>query len=223
VLKETVKRIPGVYAAYRTWLNLRFKGSAAYWEERYVGGGISGDGSYGELAAFKAEVLNALVADERIERVLELGCGDGNQLALARYPHYIGLDVSRTALQMCMARFSDDATKSFFLYEPTCFRDNADVFAADCTLSLDVLYHLVEDGVYDKYLAHLFGAARRFAVIYSSDRSDVAVTLRQAAHVRHRPFTTDVAERFPGFRLRMHVPNRFPERSFASFYVYERV
>jgi SAM-dependent methyltransferase len=222
VFKETVKRIPGVHAAYRAWNNLRFKGSAEYWEDRYVEGGTSGDGSYGELAAFKAEVLNALIESERIESVLELGCGDGNQLSLARYPRYVGLDVSRKALEMCMGRFASDQTKSFFLYEPRCFRDNAGVFAADCTLSLDVLYHLIEDGVYEKYLADLFGAARRFVGIYSSDRTDLAVALRQAAHVRHRHFTADVAARFTGFRLRTHVPNRYPERSFASFYIYER-
>jgi hypothetical protein len=43
-------------------------------------------GSYGKFAAFKAEVLNAFVQEMRVDTVIEFGCGDGNQLTLARYP-----------------------------------------------------------------------------------------------------------------------------------------
>lgn len=79
----------------------RFRGSEGYWEERYAGGGTSGSGSYGHLAAFKAEVLNRIVADRGAASVLELGCGDGSQLALASYPTYVGLDVAPTAVRLC--------------------------------------------------------------------------------------------------------------------------
>ncbi|MEO8843496.1 MAG: hypothetical protein ABI591_19355 [Kofleriaceae bacterium] len=120
-----------------------------------------------------------------------------------------------------MSRFREDPAKSFFLYDPRYFRDNAKRFTADCTLSLDVIYHLIEDEVYDKYLADLFGAARRLVVVYSSNRADES-RVRAAAHVRHREFGRDVAMRFPEFRLVAHVPNRYPDRSFASFFIYER-
>jgi hypothetical protein len=43
-------------------------------------------GSYSELAQLKARVLNAFVAEKNIARVIERGCGDGNQLQLARIP-----------------------------------------------------------------------------------------------------------------------------------------
>ena len=33
------------------------------------------------LAAFKADFLNGFVIEKNVESVLELGCGDGNQLA----------------------------------------------------------------------------------------------------------------------------------------------
>src|ERR1041385_8036217 len=80
-------------------------GSAQYWEARYREGGNSGDGSYGRLASFKAQVLNDFVARNQIRSVVEFGCGDGNQLSLAQYPKYLGLDVSPTAVLNCAARF----------------------------------------------------------------------------------------------------------------------
>jgi Methionine biosynthesis protein MetW len=58
--------------------------SGDYWESRYRAGGTSGAGSYGLLAAFKADFINAFVTDNGIASVLDLGCGDGNLLSLLR-------------------------------------------------------------------------------------------------------------------------------------------
>ncbi len=69
-----------------------------------------------------------------------------------------GLDVSPHAIQHCVERFPDDPTKSFFRYDPECFHDEAGVFRADLALSLDVIYHLTEDAVFERYMGHLFGA-----------------------------------------------------------------
>lgn len=73
--------------------------SAAYWEQRYRAGGHSGAGSYGRLAAFKADFLNALIRDNAIATAtaIEFGCGDGNQLALLDIPDYVGLDIAPAA------------------------------------------------------------------------------------------------------------------------------
>ena len=53
-------------------------------------GGDSGTGSHAQLAAFKAEVLNAFVAQLGIRSAIEFGCGDGSQLALASRISYVG-------------------------------------------------------------------------------------------------------------------------------------
>src|SRR5690349_8952416 len=82
-----------------------FETSDEYWERRYAQGGNSGPGSYNRLAKFKAEVLNKLVKDNDLESVIEFGCGDGAQLELAQYPHYIGVDVSRSVLSKVRKRF----------------------------------------------------------------------------------------------------------------------
>ena len=130
--------------------------------------------------------------------MIEFGCGDGNQLSLAEYPGYIGLDVSRTAIGLCQRRFAGDPAKSFFLYDGACFTDRAGIFTADLALSLDVVYHLTEDSVFETYLRHLFAAGQRLVVIYSTN-AEIGGT---APHVRHRHFTPWVEANCP--RLAAH-------------------
>ena len=207
--------IPKVLEAVRS--PSRFTGSSSYWEVRYERGGTSGPGSYGELALFKAEFLNALVSERGVTSVCEFGCGDGHQLSLAHYPEYVGLDVSKTAIDLCVRRFRDDASKSFFLYSPEHFVDHAGVFKADLVLSLDVIFHLVEDDVFERYLHHVFGAARRHVVIYSSN-SELP---DPAPHVRHREFTSWVATNIGGWRLEEVRINDVPD-AVADFFLYSR-
>lgn len=90
-------------------------GSESYWIDRYQSGRTSGDGSYGQLAEFKAEIINAFVRNQNIRTIIEYGCGDGNQLMLSKYPAYIGFDVSSDAVSMCKQTFFDDSTKVFKL------------------------------------------------------------------------------------------------------------
>ena len=98
-LRDTVvRRLPGVGGALSARRNRHFEGSQEYWERRYAGGGTSGAGSAGRLAAFKAQFLNDFVRAHDVTSVVEFGCGDGNQLALAAYPRYLGLDVSPASL-----------------------------------------------------------------------------------------------------------------------------
>jgi hypothetical protein len=208
---------------WKLWRN--FPGSKTYWERRYSRGGNSGSGSYGKLAEFKAEVLNNFVAEHAVQSVIEFGCGDGNQLTLANYPKYIGLDVAPKAIQLCRDRFALDASKSFFLYAQDCFVDKAGIFRCDASLSLDVLFHLVEDTVFETYLLHLFQSASQYVIIYSSDQSLPAVGPQE----RHRKFTDHVAARFPNWRLMLTVSNPYPLSRFAAplgsladFYIYEK-
>lgn len=207
------------YLLRQFWLGFTARSSADYWERRYRAGMTSGSGSYGELARFKAEILNNLVRQHGVDSVLELGCGDGHQLTLARYPKYLGLDVSRKAIELCRETFGNDPTRAFLWYDPAATVNLGSFVQADLALSLDVIYHLLEDEVYDAYLRDLFAMSRRLVVIYSSDRDDAGGT---AAHVRHRQFTRDVAARHDAFELIERIPNRFPDQTFAEFFVYRR-
>lgn len=199
---------------------IEFKTSPEYWDLRYQANGNSGSGSYGRLAQFKAEVINAFVADHNVKSVIEFGCGDGNQLTLASYKRYIGVDVSTTAVRICQDKFSSDPTKTF-LHSGQYKGEKAEL-----ALSLDVIYHLVEDPIFEKYMADLFGAAERYVIIYAANSDDAVYN---AAHVRHRRFTDWVEKNASGFRLMRHIPNRYPysetdpdNTSFSDFFIYGR-
>lgn len=198
----------------------RFTGSEDYWEKRYQRGGTSGAGSYNRLAQFKADFLNRFVAENNIQTVIEFGSGDGAQLALAIYPEYVGVDVSDTALEATRRRFAENPTMRFMRSDEVTASDRAQL-----ALSLDVIYHLVEDDVFDKYMSRLFDAAEEYVIAYASNEDRDWTS----PHVRHRHFTRWVEEHRPDFSLIDRVPNAYPymesdphQTSFADFYTFKR-
>lgn len=195
----------------RIWGNEGFSGSKNYWESRYRSGDNSGSGSYGKLALFKAKIINDFVKANKIKSVVEFGCGDGNQLALFKIPSYIGLDVSKTAVDNCINNFSFDKTKSFFIYDSSTFK-------ADLTLSLDVIFHLVEDKTFEKYMNHLFSSAKKYVIIYSSNENS-----GQEYHIKHRKFTDWVKKNASDWKLVGKINNKYPQLSFSKFYIFQRI
>jgi hypothetical protein len=223
-MRSAIKAIPVIgataLALWRPVKWLRFKGSGDYWERRYTAGGNSGAGSYSRLAEFKAAFLNDFVAENGIRSIIEFGSGDGAQLALATYPDYVGIDVSTTAISATRSRFAGDPSKRFYHAGEV-----PEGIKADLALSLDVIYHLVEDTVFEVYMRQLCDVATRFVIIYSSDL-DARTAL---PHVRHRRFTDWLRQNRPEFQLVNEVPNPFPfdpedpdNTSFADFYIFER-
>jgi SAM-dependent methyltransferase len=191
--------------------------SAQYWEQRYRAGGTSGAGSYGHMAAFKAGVINGFIADNTITDVLDLGCGDGNLLSLLHVPAYVGVDVSPSALACCVSRFPQHRFLPFAALDGS--------VRADLALSIDVIFHLVEDGVFAQYMHELFSRSRRFVLIHSSN----AEGNWSSPHVRHRRFSDHIANCRPEWRLLAHLPNCYPfdpglpdATTFADFFVYGR-
>ena len=121
----------------------------SFWEQAYVRGKDSGPGCRGVLGEFKAEVLNSFVEERSVTSFIEFGCGDGHQLAQASYPNYSGLDISPSVIKRCIERFADDSTKSSFLYRGDAWHNPQGVVKADLALSLDVLYHIIEEDAYE--------------------------------------------------------------------------
>ncbi len=221
LVKRIVKKIP-ILGSSLTRLRSRLfkvKSSSAYWEQRYRLGGNSGSGSYDRLAEFKADVVNRFVEEHQIASVIEFGCGDGAQLKLAKYPLYTGVDVSVAAVERCRMLFDGDSSKNFLHSDAHTLKTTADL-----GLSLDVVYHLVEDSVFDAYMRRLFDSAARFVIIYSSNVDQAW----SGSHVRHRQFTRWIEENQPRWRLVSFLKNAYPYddknpggSSFADFYIFE--
>lgn len=204
-----------------------FGGSVSYWENRYTHGGTSGLGSFGAYARFKAETVNNFVAQQTVTSVIEFGCGDGNQLTLMHYPSYTGLDVSVAAIARCREHFASDDTKRFFLYEPLTRHREGVPYQADVALSLDVIYHLVEEDVFNRYIAHLFAAAKKYVIIFSSDTDENP--LYAGPHLKHRKFSHSIAATQPHWRLLQTIENTVVSENqaelagaAADFYIYEK-
>lgn len=225
MIRDLLKSVPGAVPLIRHVRRLlqgspeQF-GSASYWEQRYARGGNSGAGSYNRLARFKADFLNRFVAENQVSSLIELGCGDGAQLALMQYPQYVGVDVSPTILDRVAARFADDPSKRFVLADALAENERA-----DATLSLDVIYHLIEDAVFERYMTTLFDGADRFVIIYSNDED----APWEGGHVRDRAFTQWVVANRPEFELVAVERNPYPldlahpqDTSNADFFVYRR-
>jgi SAM-dependent methyltransferase len=195
-----------------------FKGTTSYWEERYAKGGNSGAGSYGREAEWKAEIVNDWVAELGVTSVVDLGCGDGNQLGLAKYPRYLGLDPSATAVRMCMERFGDDPTKSFIAYDPAALTDPAGWLRGDLALSMEVIFHLVEDSLFENYMSRVFESADRYIVICSN----ATVDDEQVSHERHRDFTEWVTKNRPEWELDRRVDPPSEINLQSSFFLYKK-
>ncbi|MBY0537539.1 MAG: class I SAM-dependent methyltransferase [Chitinophagaceae bacterium] len=209
MIKQLVKKIFG--------LN-RFN-SKNYWESRYAAGGNSGDGSYGRLAVFKSEFINNLLNKKGIISSIEFGCGDGHQLSSIHYKKYIGLDVSETIIDKCKEKFSGDQTKSFFAYRTGDLKQ--EFKGNDLALSLDVLYHVVEESVFTQYIIDLFSASEKYVLVYSTN-----FYKEETIHVLHRKFTDYVEKYCPEWKLVEETKNPYPgngeQESMADFFLFEK-
>lgn len=197
--------------------------SLNYWEERYRNGGTSGAGSYGVLADFKAMVVNKFISDQSIQGLIEFGSGDGNQLSKILVKNYVGVDVSEAAVQHCRKMFKMDVSKKFFTNTDFLIKP----LKADLTISLDVIYHLVEDENFEDYMHMLFEASEKYCIIYSCNDDTFEVN---APHVRRRKFSEWVEKNIQNWHLFGILYNDYPysklkngkTSSMSDFYFYKR-
>jgi SAM-dependent methyltransferase len=195
-----------------------FKGSADYWERRYAKGGRSGVGSYGVLAHYKAQVVNTFVEQKKIQSVIEFGCGDGNQLSYYELPQYTGVDVSDTAISLCRNKFKNDSAKRFISYQEFEIH-KTEIVQADLTLSVDVIYHLVETSVFEKYIRDLFSVAKRYVIIYSTNFDQT----KDSPHQVNRHFTSYIEKNIMGFDLIKKIVNPYKgKNTMSDFYIYRK-
>jgi SAM-dependent methyltransferase len=191
--------------------------STRYWIERYSKGGTSGAGSTGRLNIFKSGLLNAIIQKYGIESLLDLGCGQGAILESIEVSRYLGFDPSSSVIDLLREKYISDPSKEFT-------SDFNAIKRKELVISFDVIYHLIEDSVYEDYMKSLFLSSTRFVLIYSSNTDRTDSEYATAPHVKHRIFQ----ERIPSdFFLLEKYKNIFPytsndpERtSWSDFYLY---
>lgn len=228
-MKNLIKKFPAtrLVSGYLWKLRNARKASVsrAFWENRYSEGGTSGPGSYGQLADFKSRTINDVISRYSVKSIIDFGCGDGNQIRDLTRIDYLGIDVSEDAVKRCRSAFAGDPNKNFVIAE----KYNGET--ADAAMSLDVLFHLVEDSVYENYMTTLFNCANRIVLIYASNFEELCLNpLATPTHVRHRKFQDWVAKNFPQWKLEEQIRNPYkltadttPQtHSRSDFYIFSR-
>ena len=218
-MKKIKNMLLGVYRFIRN--GFKFTISAEkYWETRYEKGGTSGAGSYGLMANYKAGVINNFVKENNINSVIEFGSGDGNQLSLAEYPKYLGFDVSQKAVEICKSRFAEEKNKEFRIL------DNYNNETADLTLSLEVIFHLLNEESFVNHMHLLFTASDRFVIIFSSDTDNNKMFI--GSHEKHWKFTEWISNNLSNWDLYQYIKNVYPydektgTGSLSDFYIYKK-
>ena len=174
--------------------------SSEYWESRYLYGGTSGDGSYGHLATFKARTINNIIKQYNISSVIDYGVGDGNQSNLIDTAGilYYGVDVSQTAINLCKDKCIDN--KIFMTVEE--FIGSS--IKCELAISCDVIYHLVEEDVYHKYMQNLCNFSNGYVLIYAKNQD-----LNHTVHVKFRKFSNFMDSN--NYKLIEYIANPYPQ------------
>ncbi|MCF6182625.1 methyltransferase domain-containing protein [Lutibacter sp.] len=202
--------------------NKYFSSSKKYWQNRYLSNENSGFGSYGNLSIFKAKVVNDFITKKNIRTIIDFGCGDGNQLKLAKYDNYIGIDVSDKAIEICKKMYNGDNSKKFYTYNKYLEQN----YQAELSLSLDVIFHLLENDIFSDYMYNLFSASTKYVIIYSSNYDKYI-----AKHVRCRKFTDWIDVNLKDeFKQIDFIKNIYPFNendpkgtSMSDFFIYKRI
>lgn len=216
IFEKSIKKFRKI-APGNSKLHLWKGSSSQYWEDRYKNKGNSGSGSYGILSKYKANFVNNFLKNNNIKSVIEFGCGDGNQLSLINYPIYYGIDVSQKSIEFCKQIFLDDKSKNFFQLSET------PDLVCDLSISMDVIFHLVEDEIYENHIQNLFSHSSKFVLIYSSNENKKQLFFQP--HIKHRNFSDWILKKYNNWSLLSYYENpykKFIDGSFSDFYIYKK-
>lgn len=188
--------------------------SNEYWEDRYCSGGTSGAGSYGEEALFKSTYINNLINELKIKTINDLGCGDSNQIKLINgFENYYGYDASNFIITKNINQKFNSNNYNFFYDIKDLPRQ------VDLVMSLDVIYHLIEDDVYVKYMINLFGFNSKYVLIYSVNfENDNNYNI----HFLPRKFTNWVEKNVFNYQL-INTCQYIKKNNGVSFFLYKKI
>lgn len=109
-------------------------------------------------------------------------------------------------------------------YDPEHFFNQQGGIQYEMAMSLDVLYHLIEEGIWMRHIDQLFQTAKRYVVIYAED-----CDRDRGVHMRSRSFSPYIAKIAPDWVLDFKVDNPYPydgsdyeSGSVSDFFIYRK-
>lgn len=132
-----------------------------YWDVRHSNGRTSGNGSIGCLRDFKWEKIEEHVG--KVNDVIDVGCGDLSFWDGRDCDNYVGIDCSEVVIQKNIVK----RPKWNFI---TSRSDNTMVSMlckADVVFCFDMLFHIMEDDVYENTIENLTRFSKKHVFIYT--------------------------------------------------------
>lgn len=182
----------------------RFNHSNQYWKNVYKWGGNSGRASRGDVAAAKADFVNAVCSKYGIDTVVEYGCGDGVTASLITAKRYIGFDISPHAIAYAQDRCRDSASHMFLNYDGLSKDEVFEIVNRNkaseniLSISMDVIFHLIEDETFFRYMDYLCTSPSKLVAVFCSDED--SAPRQPPTHYRDRAYSKLMIEKY-GFEL----------------------
>jgi SAM-dependent methyltransferase len=88
-----------------------------YWNSRYSLTNARGSGSQGINLFYKVQMIESVLRDFGIKRILDIGCGDAAYLDNLRCESYTGVDISKVVVESNLKHFNHLSSASFLTLE----------------------------------------------------------------------------------------------------------
>jgi len=194
-------------------MEINKKQTKNHWNNTYVTGGNSGVGSYRkDLYEYKLNFIKKLIVNQNIKSVFDFGCGDGHQLSEIvvgkDVESYIGIDISPYIIEENKKKYKDKIYYNLEEYE----FDKKDTF--DLVLCLDVLYHIMEENLFNQTIGNLFKLSKKYVLIYAVDKD-----LLHSSTMHFRTFTNKIPNNY-----KLIETEKLPDNVVqTTFYLYEKI
>lgn len=130
-----------------------------YWNDRYIRGETSGEGSVGLLRAWKWSKIEAYAG--KADDVVDVGCGDRTFWEGRSCSSYTGIDISKVIVE----RHRQESPQMRFICSPA-GTSQKDV-KGRVVLCMDMLFHIVDDDEYDRTLVNLANYTGEWLFIFT--------------------------------------------------------
>lgn len=188
-----------------------------YWENRYRQGGNSGKGSRGKHREWKWSILNKYIPN--IDNVIDVGCGDIAFMEGRDIKNYTGIDISQT---MVDRNIKLKPEWNFIL-------SSADVkingLNGDVAFCHDMLFHIMDDDVYDKILLNLIDYSNEYISIFTWHKNPLRKWFRSIEHdsyEAYRDFTKYISL-FENVGFELIANCKSETDKFGSMYIFRKV
>jgi len=175
---------------------------------------ISGIGSRGSLADFKANFINDFVKEKKINKIIDFGCGDLYNASLFNVKEYLGIDiVDHQIPENVLAQTFKTLNMRFDQVE----LDKG----SDLVICLDVLYHILKDELeYLKItLEKIVEISNDYIIIYAQDSMDTKFNYLYSEHLYNSPWRQILEEK--NVKL-IYEQEKCKPGTTAKFFIYQK-